>query len=378
MVAPDPSKRFADAKIALESLKPLYVVRVPEIQFDKSTLKFKASSLGEKITQNITISNQVPETILEGYLEVAPHPNDPPHIPDNHAWISISQQKIQGNCTQCSITVDTSKLWAESQGSRQLIFKGNTESLSLTIQVETAPRPVKLPLKRYLLETFFTVVFIFIVVFVSYVSISLSLFPSSLRFDNTIAQIYFSSGLMTVIPVVNSLILYSFFFSGLYEFSVKYVVALMVGSLFLSGAMARIIDFSRALTVNQITYLGVFVSTFFSAPAIMGARLLLFTEHYDTLPKLDKRCAYIGFWLRYLLSTLCGIPLSWHITNIFINVNPEVLKFLKPPTTEQVFFSTLALLVAGAALIYVSLLPILEHRRQLAAYRTQEQKLIKP
>lgn len=111
---------------------------------------------------------------------------------------------------------------------------------------------------------------------------------------------------------------------------------------------------------------------------ISSAKYFLFNKHYDIFSESEKKLAYKEFWLRFWLATLCGIPLSWHITNIFIKVNPEVLKFLKPPTTEQVFFSAVALLLAGAALVYVSLLPILEHRRQLSAYRTQEQKLIKP
>ena len=378
MVAPDPSKRFADAKTALESLKPLYVVRIPEVEFDKSILKFKAASLGEKLTQTITISNQVPETILQGYLEVLPHPNDPPHTPDAHDWISISHQKIQGNHTQCSITVDTSKLWAESQGNRQLTFKGNAESISLTILVETAPRPVKLPLKRYLLEMLLTVGFIFILVSVNYVSISLRLSPLFSLFlsvNDTIAQIYFSSGLANalVIAIMVMLAIFSSLSSSDWGVGkIGLVVLCAYGFLF----VLTFAFWGAGLGVGGVvgTFVGVFAGVFVGA----GAKFFLFIKHYDALPKLDKRSAYSGFWLRYWLATLCGIPLSWHIANIFIKVNPEFLKFLKPPTTEQLILSAVAVVVAGAALVYVSLLPILEHRRQLAAYLTQEQKLIKP
>ena len=75
MVAPDPSKRFPDAAMALEALKPLYVVRVPEVKFfkdsvefdlSKTVLQFKATKLGEKLTQTITLRNSIPETVLEG------------------------------------------------------------------------------------------------------------------------------------------------------------------------------------------------------------------------------------------------------------------------------------------------------------------------
>ena len=66
MVAPDPSKRFVDAKTALKGLQPLYVTRYPSVEISKSSLEFKATSLGEKLTQTITLSNSTPETILEG------------------------------------------------------------------------------------------------------------------------------------------------------------------------------------------------------------------------------------------------------------------------------------------------------------------------
>jgi serine/threonine protein kinase len=149
MVAPDPSKRFADAKNALESLQPLYVVRVPEVKFfkegkefdpSKDVLEFKATKLGEKLTQTITLVNSIPETILEGHWEVAPHPNDPPHSPDNHAWISFSKKKFEGNRVNCEILVDTSRLIAQAKGKRELLLKINTNqrNYSVLVKVETA------------------------------------------------------------------------------------------------------------------------------------------------------------------------------------------------------------------------------------------------
>ena len=157
MVAPDPSKRFADAATALEALKPLYVVRVPEVQFDKSVLEFKATKLGEKLTQTITLSNSIPETVLEGYWSVAPHPNDPPHTPDSHAWISFNKQKFQGNKVNCEITVDTSQLRAGLTGSRQLVLHSNTnqDQINLNLSVETANPLPKRPLSLYFLEAFY-------------------------------------------------------------------------------------------------------------------------------------------------------------------------------------------------------------------------------
>ena len=154
MVAPDPSKRFADAKTALETLKPLYVVRVPEVKFfkdgvefdpSKTVLEFKATKLGEKLTQTITLVNSIPETVLEGHWEVAPHPNDPPHSPDNHAWISFGKKNFEGNHIDSKISVDTSKLIAQAKGKRNISIHLNTAQgkQNILIATETAVLPIE-------------------------------------------------------------------------------------------------------------------------------------------------------------------------------------------------------------------------------------------
>jgi serine/threonine protein kinase len=143
MVAPDPSKRFTDAKTALKGLQPLYVTRYPSVEISKSSLEFKATSLGEKLTQTITLSNSTPETVLEGRWEVEPHPNDPPHTPDSHAWISFSPKQFKGNKRECQITVDTSKLIAQKSGKRHILLRTNavSEVYTLPISIVTAPLP---------------------------------------------------------------------------------------------------------------------------------------------------------------------------------------------------------------------------------------------
>jgi len=154
MVAPDPSKRFTDAKTALDALKPLFVVRIPEVKFfkdgvefdpSKDVLEFKATKLGEKLTQTITLVNSVPETILEGHWEVSPHPNDPPHSPDNHAWISFGKKIFEGNHIDCKISVDTSKLIAQAKGKRNISIHLNTAQgkQNIVIATETAVLPIE-------------------------------------------------------------------------------------------------------------------------------------------------------------------------------------------------------------------------------------------
>lgn len=108
-------------------------------------LEFKANRLGEKLTQSITIDNPISDTLLEGRWEVAPHPQDPPHTPDDHAWISVTPAQFSGNHTRCQVEVDTGKLMADKQYKRQLILHSNAypATHTLTVKVQTAALPIE-------------------------------------------------------------------------------------------------------------------------------------------------------------------------------------------------------------------------------------------
>jgi hypothetical protein len=101
--------------------------------------------LGEKLTQSITIENPIADTLLQGRWEIAPHPHDPPHTPDDHAWIAVTPARFIGNHTQCQVLVDTSKLMADKQYKRQLILHSNAypQTHTLTVKVQTAALPIE-------------------------------------------------------------------------------------------------------------------------------------------------------------------------------------------------------------------------------------------
>ncbi|MFN6036341.1 MAG: hypothetical protein ACK48B_20395, partial [Dolichospermum sp.] len=145
MVQPKQKDRFTNAEAALESLKPLDVIRVPAVDFSETVLEFKANRLGEKLSRLITIENPIPDTLLEGKWEVAPHPQDPPHTPDHHAWISVKPAQFSRNNIHCQVEVDTSKLMADKQYKRQLILHSNAypASHTLTVKVQTAALPIE-------------------------------------------------------------------------------------------------------------------------------------------------------------------------------------------------------------------------------------------
>jgi serine/threonine protein kinase len=136
IVQPKSKDRYASAAMAKEALTPLSLTPVPDVHLSHSILQFKATKLGEKLTQTITVSNPIPKTVLKGRWEVAPHPNDPPHTPDSHAWISFAPASFQGNQVECSITVDTKKLLADKVYNRQILLQTNSEPLTYNLAVE--------------------------------------------------------------------------------------------------------------------------------------------------------------------------------------------------------------------------------------------------
>jgi len=146
MVEPRPKDRFPNALAALEALQPIPVTPLPEVQLEKSNLVVKASAIGTKVTQTITVKNSIAtRQPLSGRWEVAAHTSDPPHTPDAHAWITFDPVTFVGNEVNCTITVDTTKLRAESLYQRQILLHTNSlpKTYTLDLKVQTAALPVR-------------------------------------------------------------------------------------------------------------------------------------------------------------------------------------------------------------------------------------------
>jgi serine/threonine protein kinase len=166
MVEPDPVNRFSDAQTALDALQPLYVIRIPDVSLDKQELTFVADKVGQKLSQTITLKNTVSETILQGKWSVSPHPNDPPHNPDTHAWIRITPQQFEAHYQEevtCTITIDTSKLKADNYYEREIVLESNAkqEQIPFKVSVQTAKIKFDVPLPPYIyliiISSFFTI-----------------------------------------------------------------------------------------------------------------------------------------------------------------------------------------------------------------------------
>lgn len=138
LVEPRLKDRFPNAIAALEAM-PAHEMRPPEVKFNRASLDFVATRAGEQLTQVIEVTNTVPETLLEGRWEVAPHTSDPPHTPSFHVWISPHPMQFESNKVQCHITVDTSKLMPGKVYNRQILLHTNAfpKTNSIALQVRT-------------------------------------------------------------------------------------------------------------------------------------------------------------------------------------------------------------------------------------------------
>jgi serine/threonine protein kinase len=158
MVAPKVKDRYANATTALAALDPIFVVRYPTLELSQASLFFKATHIGEVITYSIEIVNTTPDTKFKGSWSIAPHPHDA-NAKRQAKWISFSPIDIEStDRAVCDITVDTSKLTAQSSGTRTAIFHSNgvPETNTLELAIETAPLPVQIKaLPHELLILFF-------------------------------------------------------------------------------------------------------------------------------------------------------------------------------------------------------------------------------
>ena len=150
MVQPNPGDRFPDAATALAALEPIYVVRTPEVHLSKTHITATASTLGEQIIHTLSIKNPVPNTRLRGKWQVAPHPQDPPHSPGTHAWISFSPAQFKNNRLDAQVIIDTGQLRANQTYQRELLLEHNgmPNPIRIPLEITTAPMPIttqKLP-----------------------------------------------------------------------------------------------------------------------------------------------------------------------------------------------------------------------------------------
>ncbi len=155
MVAPSQKERFSSAAIALAALQPIYLFRTPELKLYDDRLELQAEKLGQRLSMPIEFGNDIPETLLEGWWEVAPHPSDLARNSELHPWISVFPATFCTNQGQATVMVDTLELMANCTYQRQLVLHSNSNQdvYTIPITIRTAPLPLgrrRLPTGRLL------------------------------------------------------------------------------------------------------------------------------------------------------------------------------------------------------------------------------------
>ncbi|MGE5655785.1 MAG: serine/threonine protein kinase [Actinomycetota bacterium] len=151
-----PVQRYANASFALAALQNLEIQRRPGVIFSTDNLEFKATEYGEILAQSFTVRNTIPDTLLTGSWEVAPHPQELNRRRGYQAWIAFEPQNFEGNRVQCQVTIDTSKLLANRTYERQILLKANSEQKTHAVHLKVITsklEPDKLP-KRSLAVLF--------------------------------------------------------------------------------------------------------------------------------------------------------------------------------------------------------------------------------
>ncbi|PSO55875.1 MAG: serine/threonine protein kinase [Cyanobacteria bacterium QH_8_48_120] len=342
MVDPNLDHRFDNAKATLEALKPLYVTRVPEVELSQSSLEFEASQLGEKLSQTITVDNSIPETVLEGSWEVAPHQNDPPHTPDHHAWISFDPRNFSNNSIQCQIWVDTSKLIANQFYKRQVILHANSslEKHPITIEVKTASLPIE-------------------IIKLPYVSLILLLFTSlaGAAIGATAASIA-GAAAATLIGVAVGTGLFAVLFATL-----GVVIGTVVGiGAVVAALTVAVIGVGGWVGAGALAAIGLWLWLGFGC----GWALAVFRDDRGEESNLVENLTNRGFsevfavWFSLLTA---GFGISLGISLVVGLLNPYAIS---------------ALAGTGLPLAAMTVYPPLKRNRLIAKYRASQEHLIKP
>ena len=366
MVEPNPVNRYQNAKLAFEALKPLYLMRVPEVNVNKLELNFIADIINQKLSQTITIINNIPDTILQGKLSISPYSNDPPHTPDSHSWIRFYPREFQGNRVNCVVTVDTGKLRANKNYQREICLSSNAkqENFYLNIKVKTAPIQLNTPLPPYWLIIGYS---LFLAIIVK-ILVEVYLWQTYLGSNMVIFQRLIGLGIVGAIGgVIGSVVGWRI---------VKVIIEEIFGAV--SGEIERVISGTDRTIIGAILGGAIFGAIFkgelFAGAiggvilgaivwAIIGAIIWMI---YWGINKLQIDCYNRGFnyWMiaLYLILTMTTGMLTGLGTAIGFNI-----------------YLLLALTASALPLAVILIYPPLKLRKLKAEYRRQEsQNLIEP
>ncbi|WP_293082196.1 serine/threonine-protein kinase [Okeania sp. SIO3B5] len=345
--------RYENAEEALAALRVLDVNRLAKVRISQTNLEFTSDKWGEKLTDIIEISNPIPETILSGRWEVAPHASDHPHTPYDHSWISFSSHKFEGNHIGFEITVDTSKLVENEIHQREIFLHNNSASEIETINVQVETRSLPKLEDESIFMFFFTRFVVAVFIFFSL---------NSLQFNTLF--IWWAVISITVCALFNYI-----------NKAVKRTIIIGVLSIiiFLNFIMIAIGVHIRDLLQLLFPAIIILVISYYLA------RLYLFileeTMRLIIIPKnkIDRFFSEIEQILIFLLTI--GLDFSLIVTfKIFHEVIPQLHCFTLGEILDSAIVAIASLSITLIPLFYLILKPL----KIISKYRKAEPNLIKP
>jgi serine/threonine protein kinase len=367
MVEPRQKDRFMNAKLALEEVKKLDLVRLPGVDFSVSSLDCKFHRLGDSFSQIITVENLIPDTILEGKWEVAPHPQDPPHTPDFHTWISVTPAKFRGNHNQFIVVVYTNKLMADKQYKRQLILHSNAypASHTLAVNVQTAALPIEKQKIHYV-----DLITLFLVAEAVAIAWTYVFYTDNMVFNLFLKHLISDYGVKIGLIINIPLSLYQAISQML---TIKLANKSVIGNVIfvILAAMVNfmphpiILLFIAFMLWFIVKYFGIFMALF----AALFTCLFAFWFYVDVILPIIRRNLYASLDLKKGLFSALLILLT---LGFGASLGTAIIAgFFKP-------LILLAPTVTGLPMLLMLLYPPLKRRRLIAKYRQSEEYLIKP
>lgn len=368
MVQPKQKDRYTSADAAKEALIPLSLTVVPEVNISHSNLKFKATKLGDKLTQTITVSNSIPKTILKGKWTVVPHPKNPSDTPDSHAWISFSTDSFQANQVECSITVDTSNLMADKVYNRQILLETNSEpkNHSLMIEVHSGKIPIGTKAQLYfsfifgiLLSGLFSIVFLTSVLGISRFIIFINDFSPVRGSDDSGVRV-----ILLIVVGIGTIFWFGIgYLIGLYQGLISIAVSIPSSYLFLGLAMP-LSGFGSMPRGRQNFWEINFL------PAILC--LLIITSSFTILGSI------VGFLVKDYRQAGFSKKFSFVSAGITIVLGASLVFLLIPFELINPFFKLwVAIFILIGTFVFASYLSR-ERKNLMAKYRQSERHRIKP
>jgi mRNA-degrading endonuclease toxin of MazEF toxin-antitoxin module len=325
MGSPNPKQRYANAITALAALQPINVNRLPEVKFTPNRLELTANKFGEILTQTVTVTNPITDTLLVGNWDVATSSSDPRRNGGDRPWITFQPAKITGNKVVCQIAVDTRRLMADKTYERQILLTANSyqKTHALTIKVQTAAIKTQKML---------------------YVSLA-SLFAIALIGG------WLGAVVVGITPeLMNWVIL---------------ILGLAIGSVGGGGAAFSKIDLLQK-TIGLIVFLSI------------GVGLLGMGSDLDII---------LGFLVGLVVAAVTGTVVKHHIENKFSMQSATMVSILTAglgisagidlTLKTQNLFMVLVVLGTGLPLAKIILSPYWEYQKLLRNYRKSERSLIK-